>query len=373
MIATTEATEMEQEFLLDVEPVDDGKRHRAWVFTCNNYTEACLARAAALESRSTGGSFGREVGDSGTPHLQGFVNFRALTSFKTLKDLLPRFWFEPKSEKSFFRNTWDYTQKGEQSKAEWLALRTKGPNYGLNADPTSWGVCPDDPKVKGGKGEDYYKQGLANCYKDPLSLPPSAQFEIKKFQGSRDTIDRTLMVNSIKDLGGCPSDYFEWHCGVPRAGKSNYTKLFPQAFKWTPDSGWNLYNFEETVIFMDMDHHNKPTMHQWKTWFDTEPFPARVLYGVFNIRPKRMIVNTNEKSFMDMFPGWSEDHVEAVSSRFQVFTWEHRFYLNERLRIRNPDWKPPDGLNYPAWRPAIDASDWGDRTDEVDWTMDEAI
>ena len=62
-------------------------RCRGYVFTLNNYTEEDVE---AL--RQTQGSkyllFGKEVGENGTPHLQGYVYFKNKKSFKQVKTLL---------------------------------------------------------------------------------------------------------------------------------------------------------------------------------------------------------------------------------------------------------------------------------------------
>lgn len=65
-------------------------RSRRWVFTLNNYT------CEEEKSLSLGGerikyiTWGRERGESGTPHLQGFVQFKAPTSLRQVKEISER-------------------------------------------------------------------------------------------------------------------------------------------------------------------------------------------------------------------------------------------------------------------------------------------
>jgi len=58
------------------------------VFTLNNYTPE------EVESLKICGSkyliFGKEIGDSGTPHLQGYMWFPTLKSLKQVKSINPR-------------------------------------------------------------------------------------------------------------------------------------------------------------------------------------------------------------------------------------------------------------------------------------------
>lgn len=74
-----------------------------YCFTLNNYSDVelqALAQASAelLESKSIRYMvYGREVGDSGTPHLQGFVSFNARKTLQTVKQIagLSRAHLEP--------------------------------------------------------------------------------------------------------------------------------------------------------------------------------------------------------------------------------------------------------------------------------------
>lgn len=60
-------------------------RARAWCFTLNNYSEEEYEKITKLSCKYL--VVGKEVGDSGTPHLQGYVEFdnpRMLTGVKKI-------------------------------------------------------------------------------------------------------------------------------------------------------------------------------------------------------------------------------------------------------------------------------------------------
>lgn len=82
------------------------------VFTLNNYTDVDVARLATLGSSDAIRYlvFGREVGDSGTPHLQGFVIWEAVKRFRAAKALIgDRCFLEPARGKS--EQARDYCKK----------------------------------------------------------------------------------------------------------------------------------------------------------------------------------------------------------------------------------------------------------------------
>ena len=62
------------------------KRSRSWVFTLNNPTEEPTLASTSASFLT----FGREIGEQGTPHLQGFVQFSTVRSLSQVRNVLPR-------------------------------------------------------------------------------------------------------------------------------------------------------------------------------------------------------------------------------------------------------------------------------------------
>lgn len=63
-------------------------RHRAWCWTLNNYNADEEAAIKAALQKANYAVCGHEVGDSGTPHLQGYFQWPTLISFKQVKEKL---------------------------------------------------------------------------------------------------------------------------------------------------------------------------------------------------------------------------------------------------------------------------------------------
>jgi len=67
-------------------------RSRAWCFTMNNYTDEDINNVKALDHRYL--IIGKETGESGTPHLQGYIELPNGKTLKALKKRLPKFHLE---------------------------------------------------------------------------------------------------------------------------------------------------------------------------------------------------------------------------------------------------------------------------------------
>lgn len=72
------------------------RRYRNFCFTLNNYTNDEIRLLQANQSRFSYLIYGKEVGENGTPHLQGYVEMIQQVSLKTIKSFLQRAHIEPR-------------------------------------------------------------------------------------------------------------------------------------------------------------------------------------------------------------------------------------------------------------------------------------
>lgn len=70
-------------------------KKRSWCFTWNNYTDDDIKYLVGILSKNGNYLFGEEIGNSGTPHLQGVFRFNSPRSFDSIKKLLKNNHFEP--------------------------------------------------------------------------------------------------------------------------------------------------------------------------------------------------------------------------------------------------------------------------------------
>lgn len=96
----------------------DDQKTRNVCFTLNNWTQEEYDRIISLECRYL--VIGKEVGEKGTPHLQGYIEFSGQKRFCTLKKMLPRAHIESrrgtaKEAATYCKKEGDFTEIGEIS------------------------------------------------------------------------------------------------------------------------------------------------------------------------------------------------------------------------------------------------------------------
>lgn len=272
-----------------------------WVFTINNPTDTDTPALDEWKAKYI--AFGREVGEEGTPHLQGCVVFHTGRRMSALKKLNARAHWErmmgsfTQASDYCFKDG-DFTElgeppmkprrKGEMEKERWRTA------FELIRDGKIQELEEIDPAFYG-RNMRTFKTYAAD---HPISHPPLTQ--IKAY----------------------------WIHGVPGSGKSHWARTkYPNHYKKNTNKWWDGYRGEETVVIDEWSPQHAFLAEHLKKWADIWDFTAEVKGGTINIRPKRIIVTSNF-SLQECFP--LEQDFSALSRRFRS-TFFSRVYVSPEL------------------------------------------
>jgi hypothetical protein len=211
--------------------------------------------------------YGNEVGESGTPHRQGTIQFKNPRAEKGVRELLKGAHVEickdlqasikycKKDGKFVERGTAPLTSKaaGDAEKDRWEKIKAAG-----RQGPDAWEDLP---------AKDYVQ------HKKFLEREYDAQTKKRKFE---------TMDYHDKDTPHV------WCYGESGTGKSRfYREKYPDAYLKMCNKWWDGYQDEETVIIEDLDSKHDVLGHHLKIWGDRYPFLAERKGGAMKIRPKR--------------------------------------------------------------------------------------
>jgi len=270
-------------------------RSRRFCFTWNNYPLDAEEQLRGFFNRKHGVYlvFGREVGESGTPHLQGYLHLKDATTFRALKSQLPLVHLERArgtgaQNREYCTKDADFVEigtlpqeKGKAGKEAWSLILRK-------AEEGDWTwIKTEYPKV------------WVNTFQKIMSL--------RKPQ-------LNVIDGDIKN---------EWWYGATGTGKSKlaWEKYGAICYQKMLNKWWDGYADEDVVIIEEWSPKNEVTASALKIWADRYPFSAQIKGGVLQkIRPKKIIVISNYR-LEDCFPD-SRDR-EPVERRFTKieFPW----------------------------------------------------
>lgn len=309
------------------------KKHRAYVFTLNNYTPEEVEEIKAWLCYYL--SFGKEVGEvEHTRHLQGYVYFENAKTLSTLK------------KKYSSRANWipaeatpkrasDYTKKGEQTKAEWEAQKEKGPNFGKNADVFEKGTLPLSQIEKGDKGKRKFEEAFCAYKERRYEDMGKFGLQMKQFEylhAKCEARDRQLPAE-LETLQN------EWHWGVPGCGKSHTRYELDNPFLKNCTRFWCGYKGQKDVFIEEFSKFKIEVTDLLKEWTGEHPFNAEIKCGSLgDIRPERTFV-TSQDNPKNIF---SPDDYEAIKRRFKIYHWSEPYYIGSKKENgRNPRWFDP--------------------------------
>lgn len=267
-------------------------RARGWCFTINNPTEEDEDFAYNLAWGAKYVCCGKEVGEQGTPHLQGFVYFENARKFSAVKAMHDQAHWEP------MRGT--AAQAAEYCKKE--------------GDFFEWGTPPMTQTEKGEEGKLAIQERWQLAREGKFDeLPPEhiKTYEYINRKYAAPLKDRDLLDNL-------------WINGPSGCGKSRYVRENFTVFYWKPMSKWwDGYNGEDVIVLDDFaPEHGKYLGYYLKIWADHYVFNAEVKGGMIRARPKTVVV-TSQYKLRDCFE--ETETKDALERRFQIKTYSDLF------------------------------------------------
>ena len=268
-------------------------RSRGWCFTLNNYTDEEYQRCIDVTCQYI--VVGKEIGESGTPHLQGYIHYKeAVPMSRVKRDLSVR----AHVEKRFgtILQAVDYCKK-------------------------------DGNFFENGK----LRLSNDNKWKDILALAKSGDLaQIEDEYPAIYTLHREKLLSLNEQpqpiLEGDLQSHFEWWYGKTGTGKSHqiWTK-YPVHFDKQINKWWDGYNFEDVVVIEEADPKKCEHMaYYFKRWMDKYPFRCEIKGAHMNfIRPKKIIVTSNY-TLQECFPN-KEDY-EPLKRRVKQVHFTFQFH-----------------------------------------------
>lgn len=245
--------------------------YRNFTFTLNNYVEKPELAMALDQVACKYMVYGKEVGEQGTPHLQGHVTFKSATSESSARKKLQGCHVEvakaPIKSIEYCKKDGEFVERGIAP----MSQQAKGVAGG-EAEQERWTAIR--LAAEEGRFDDIPAQIR---FTQDLCIDRHRQRGLNK----RKLVDTT--------------EQHQWYCGPSGTGKSRKAREEnPDAYLKNCNKWWDGYEDQEVVLIEDFDKRHDVLCHHLKIWADRYPFNAEVKgAGTGCIRPKKIIVTSN--------------------------------------------------------------------------------
>ncbi len=276
----------------------NGQRRKSkhWCFTINNWTSEDGAKLDNNLAKFEYFVVGKEVGEDGTPHIQGYAVFKNRQYMTAVKKVFPRAHLEIKSAKSTFAECIDYCKKDGDYQEHGIAPVTSS-----TRQKRKWEAAFNHAKA--GDLDQIEKSMLVRYY-----------HAFKRIAQDNPTVPVDL--SNRKNY---------WILAPTMFGKSTYARKRwgpkEAIYDKAPNKWWTGYKGEDTVLCDDFGP--KQCMYLgWymKRWADVFSFPMETKGGGTQIRPKRIVV-TSQYSIEECFTDDKER--AAIGNRFKTISLSH--------------------------------------------------
>lgn len=262
------------------------QRSRGWCFTINNYTAWDDLDIERLTEEAQYVIYGKEQGENGTPHYQGFCYFSTLKSFNQLRDLLPRAHVEKQrgtldAAIEYCKKEGDFIERGERP-------------YGPSGQKNQW--------------KEVLKLARSGNMQEIEDKFPAIFLRYHSKLLGLHKPERPIILEFLEN---------EWWVGPTGTGKSRMLwTMYPDHYSKSLNKWWDGYENQETVAIEEWAPRNEVTASFLKIWADRYPFTAEIKGGTLQkVRPKRIIVLSNY-TIEECFPQAQDQ--EPITRRFKV-------------------------------------------------------
>jgi len=269
-------------------------RSRNFCFTLNNYSEVEYQQLLDTDCKYV--IIGREKGEGGTSHLQGYFSFNLQKTLAACKKVNARAHWEickglPSQNRAYCIKDGDFEERG---------------------------TIPVDPSKKG-EGEKRRWEDAFVAVKENRIEDVPADIKCRHLKSIEYAVNRE--ADSVRKLFNLETLDNQWRWGDPKSGKSEGARLEnPDHYLKLVRSKWfDHYNHEPVVLIEDLDPESAKQAQYIKTLADVYPVRVEVKGGTMMIRPKRIIVTSNYHP-ADIFAGVD---LEAIERRFDILHFVH--------------------------------------------------
>jgi len=259
-------------------------RMRNICFTLNNWLPSDLDNLQKLPYQYVLAA--AEVGESGTPHLQGYAELTKPCSLSVLVDLLEkRAHIESAVDKEA---SVIYCKKGEQPKAEYKSLGLHGPTYGKNVDIQ----LEKGSRKKPGERTDIHEVASA-IMSGKRARDIAEEHPVAFIKYSKGIQSMLSVLDKPRDLRA-PLDVVV-HYGPTGTGKTHKAIVeFPEAFKYSVSMGSWFDGYEgQQVAIIDEFRGQLPFSFMLQL-LDKYACKVQVKGGHREWKPEKIIITSPE-------------------------------------------------------------------------------